>query len=357
VLTLWRRHNPARCKLRSRFHNRCSCPIWVGGSLPGTGDQRKALKTRDWREAQKIIREWEIRQQQPRLANNITLEQWRIEFLQDTTSRHLAPDTIRKYKHLFRQLEAFAKTKRLLLITDLDTAMLGAFRAGWKDGALSAAKKLERLRSIFRFAVQRDWIKTNPARELKMPRPKPNPTLPFSTEEMDRIIKAAESDARLLAFVYVMRYGGLRISDTTTLAVSSLQGGLLHLQTEKTGETVRVPLPKYVVDALRAIPHTNPNYFFWTGTSKVQAAASVWRKRLATLFTAAKVHNGHSHRFRDTFAVGLLEGGVSIENVAKLLGHESIRVTEKHYAPWVKTRQQILEREIMKVYEIGIDLD
>jgi site-specific recombinase XerD len=31
------------------------------------------------------------------------------------------------------------------------------------------AKKLERLRSIFRFAVLREWIKTNPARELKMP--------------------------------------------------------------------------------------------------------------------------------------------------------------------------------------------
>jgi integrase len=106
-----------------------------------------------------------------------------------------------------------------------------------------------------------------------------------------------------------------------------------------------------------AVKRVHPDYFFWTGQSKVQAAASVWRKRLAALFVESKVRDGHSHRFRDTFAVGLLQGGVSIENVAKLLGHASIHVTERHYAPWIKTRQQMLEREIAKVYELGTELD
>jgi integrase/recombinase XerD len=326
--------------------------------LPGTGDLRKSLNTRDWRKAQDIIRKWELDRQQPRLPQHTTVEQWREAFLQDTTARHLAADTVRKYKLLFRQLEAFAKAKQLLLVAEFDTALLGEFRATWKDAALSAAKKLERLRSVFRFAVQREWIKTNPARELKIPSPKQVPTLPFSTAEMDRIIEAATPDQRLLAFVYVMRYGGLRISDTTVLALSSLQDGdKLHLHTEKTGEPVRVPLPPYVVKELRAVKHKHPDYFFWSGSSKVQAAASVWRKRLSKLFIAAKVHGGHTHRFRDTFAVGLLQSGVSIENVAMLLGHASIHVTEKHYAPWIKTRQQMLEREIAKVYELGTELD
>jgi integrase/recombinase XerD len=150
---------------------------------------------------------------------------------------------------------------------------------------------------------------------------------------------------------------GCSVSDTTVLALSSLHDGLLHLHTEKTGEAVRVPLPRYVIEELQAVKHTHPDYFFWTGHSKAQAAASVWRKRLAKLFVDAKVHGGHTHRFRDTFAVGLLQGGVSIDNVAKLLGHASIHVTEKHYAPWIKTRQQMLEREIAKVYELGTELD
>jgi hypothetical protein len=51
----------------------------------------------------------------------------------------------------------------------------------------------------------------------------------------------------------------------------------------------------------------------------------------------------HPHRFRDTFAVELLQNGVSLEDVSKLLGHSSVKITEKHYAPWVKGRQERLE--------------
>jgi integrase/recombinase XerD len=41
-----------------------------------------------------------------------------------------------------------------------------------------------------------------------------------------------------------------------------------------------------------------------------------------------------SHRLRDTFAVDLLGKGVPLEEVSKLLGHESIKTTEQHYAKW-----------------------
>jgi site-specific recombinase XerD len=50
-----------------------------------------------------------------------------------------------------------------------------------------------------------------------------------------------------------------------------------------------------------------------------------------------------SHRLRDTFAVDLLEKGVPLEEVSKLLGHESIKTTEKSYAKWVKGRQDRLD--------------
>ncbi len=66
------------------------------------------------------------------------------------------------------------------------------------------------------------------------------------------------------------------------------------------------------------------------------------------MFEAAKVHGAHSHRFRDTFAASLLEAGVSIENVSVLLGHSSVRITERHYRPWVKTLQKKLEDEVRK---------
>ena len=44
--------------------------------------------------------------------------------------------------------------------------------------------------------------------------------------------------------------------------------------------------------------------------------------------------------------MALLEGGASIETVSILLVHQSIRVTQKHYNPWVKTRQDALDRAV-----------
>ena len=58
--------------------------------------------------------------------------------------------------------------------------------------------------------------------------------------------------------------------------------------------------------------------------------------------------NGHAHRFRDTFATALLLAGVPLERVSVSLGHASIKVTEKHYAPWVRARQEQLEADVRR---------
>jgi len=48
----------------------------------------------------------------------------------------------------------------------------------------------------------------------------------------------------------------------------------------------------------------------------------------------ARVNGAHPHRFRDSFAVALLESGASLETVSTLLEHSSIRITDRHYSPW-----------------------
>ncbi len=73
-------------------------------------------------------------------------------------------------------------------------------------------------------------------------------------------------------------------------------------------------------------------------------------KYLHSLFQLAGIKGGHAHRFRDTFAVELLLKGVPIERVSVLLGHSSVKITERHYAPWVRARQEQLEADVKRTW-------
>jgi integrase/recombinase XerD len=103
-----------------------------------------------------------------------------------------------------------------------------------------------------------------------------------------------------------------------------------------------------VLSALDALKGETP---FWTGKSKPHTVASVWSESLKNLVELAEVPGGHAHRYRHTFAVELLLAGVPIERVSILLGHSSVRMTEKHYSAWSQTRQQQAEQDVMRSWE------
>ena len=148
-----------------------------------------------------------------------------------------------------------------------------------------------------------------------------------------------------------MRWSGLAIQDAVTLERERLSDDdKLFLYRAKTGVPVQVPLPPDIAAMLRALPSDNARYFFWSGNGDPQTACKGWRRSLTRMFTVANIRKPdgtlkrcHAHMFRDTFAVELLNKGVPIDRVSLLLGHSSVKVTEKHYAPFVKEQQQQLE--------------
>jgi integrase/recombinase XerD len=149
-----------------------------------------------------------------------------------------------------------------------------------------------------------------------------------------------------------MRYSGLAIRDAVTLERDELKWerkAELHrivTDRQKTGTHVSVPIPPDVAAEVKTAMMLNDNtkYMFWnTGTGKPQTAVTNWQHDLRQVFRAAGQPDGHPHQLRDTFAVSLLDKGVPLEEVSKLLGHESIKTTEKYYAKWVKARQDRLD--------------
>jgi len=106
------------------------------------------------------------------------------------------------------------------------------------------------------------------------------------------------------------------------------------------------------VHKLTAVANENERYFFYDGTSQPKSMVKNWDRVFMKVGETADptVPNCHPHRFRDTFAVSLLLKGVSLDSVSKLLGHSSITITERHYAPWVKARQDQLESEVRRIW-------
>jgi integrase/recombinase XerD len=355
MLTIYRRHLKTCDHIGDgRRYRRCRCPIWVDGFL-GNVEIRKSLDIRDWEKAQLTIREWEAEGElkEPE-ATPITLAQAQEDFLRDAEARGLRPPTLKKYRVMLAQLTAFGEHEGRPFLSQFDLPALRRFRESWADGGISALKKLERLRAFYRFANESGWVPENFPKKLKNPKVSNPPTLPFMKDQMVAILavcpKYSGDVQRLRAFILLLRYSGMRIGDTATCARDRLNGRRLLLYMQKTSEPVFVVLPQFVVDALNSMTPISERYFFWTGEGERDTVAGNWRRTLRKVFKAAGVKNGHPHRFRDTFAVDLLLAGVPLEQVSILLGHGSIRITEKHYSPWIRDRQAQLEASLERAW-------
>jgi integrase len=182
--------------------------------------------------------------------------------------------------------------------------------------------------------------------------------MPYTRAEFQALLSACDDPRRgeseharanrrrLKSLLLVLRYSGLRISDALHLTAEKLSGGRVLLYMQKTRVPVYVPLPAWVLEQLEITPHLYGQFWWWGGRASTDCQAEIWRRRLQAAAAIAGVASPGWHRFRDTFAVEMLLAGVGIERVSVLLGHTSIRITERHYSPWVVARQQALDAEV-----------
>lgn len=344
---------------KGRAWRTCKCTVWVEGTL-GNERIQKSLDTRDWRKAQDEIHKMEMA---GKIERNESIESACKLFIEDCTARHLAGSTLKKFNGLLlskdcNSLTVFTAQRGADSIRRVDLDMLTEWRSEWKDAAITQSKKLERLRVFFRWCVARGYCDKSPAIDLKAPKVRHVPTMPFTRSEVVQLLAMAptqgfpEEGARLRAFILLCRYSGLRRTDAATMPVAKLHGNRLMLYTAKTGVPVFTVLPPAAVDALNYVPRVSEAYWFWTGQSSTETVGGNFGRAFHRLCEKCGIKGGHLHRLRDTFAVELLLAGVPIQEVSILLGHSSIRVTEKHYAPWVKSRQELLEASLAKAWMI-----
>ncbi|HEY5255957.1 MAG TPA: tyrosine-type recombinase/integrase [Acidobacteriaceae bacterium] len=379
VITIFVRH-AAECKYHGdEFSRRCKCRKHFRWSHKGK-QFRKQAGTRSWEEAEEIKRQLQDqlagRTTETRAADNVRSVSDAVStFITDKKVQGVTPGVIKRYTSELGRLSQFCERKSVYTVQGITRDLLTDFCATWETfypSSNTRSKVRERCRSFLRYCYEAKWLeRIPPLPNIKVDEP---PTMPLTAEEYERLLDAIhvvcpldrkggmqrseglteKARAKLHALMQLMRYSGLAIGDALTLQRSSLvfTDDIHRVVTsrQKTGTHVSVPIPHAVAEELLALTNVNPKYIFWSGEGLPNTVGKMWANRyIRPLFEAAGLATGRmlSHRLRDTFAVDLLEKGVPMEEVSKLLGHTSIRTTEKHYAKWVKGRQDRLDKLVI----------
>ena len=372
VITIFVRHS-ADCKyVGDEFCKRCNCKKHFRWTQNGKQFLRKA-GTRSWAEADEIKRRLE-----DELAGRVsaepaselrTLSDAIDVFKADKQNQGISGDVIGKYSRELDRLRAFAEGRNVFTVARLSRELLIDYQAEWETRYPSSNTRQmvqARLKNFLRFCYDNKWLDRVP--RLSSIKADEAPTLPLTDREYIHLLKTIPASfpdgakaTRVRGLVQLMRWSGLAIRDAVTLRRDELihdkAKKVYRIVTarQKTGTHVSVPIPPTVAKEVLAVMNGNKDYVFWsTGNGKEQSAVTNWQHDLRQLFRDAGITsagNMLSHRLRDTFAVDLLEKGVPLEEVSKLLGHESIKTTERHYAKWVKARQDRLDSLVIGTWK------
>lgn len=417
----------------------CSCTIYAEGTLVNGGSKNyirpHSTDKRLWDEAETVRANWlkwgdtkppAVAEPEDEAGTLVTVQAAVKAFLV-VKDNQLDGGTIKKPRHddvkrfLNHRLIPYATiTKRFQFIGEMDNETVWAeFRKSWKNrrhhtlndplAPGTIATTISNLREFLKYCVRREWLSDNYASEEygMTASTTVKPKEPFSEDELSYIYRAAseiktgvginktlihQSVKETQAFIWTLRYTGLRISDVTVLEISQLQdfhhGGYTHavwanpMKTEDSRDEnfVHIPIPSETLQshpnlakALSELAKTpkQGRYFFKAGTGEDKTARGSWQRRLAATFKRAEAlmeadglpmrngtHFGSKlktpehptpHKFRHTFAATMLQGGASLRLVARYLG-DTEETVRKHYSKFCTQEQAQAATGLMDAY-------
>lgn len=388
---------------RAKGWKRCDCDVHVSGTLAGRY-ARKSTGTADWDEARLVVDRLERAGSwtaeatpappapeptgtpapaltappaaaaaptpapaKPRCAITDALQ----VFVTHKIASGIKPATIRPYRTFKKQVSRFAAEKGYQMIDEFTALDIDLFWATWKLGPRAKGNRLTTLRGFFRFCVYRKWLIESPVSpDIKPPvgASLPANKAPFTDDELDRILAACDglhvawknetgdgewTGDDLKDLIWLMIHTGYRISDATFFDITRLLGNQIFIRATKNGADVFAYLPNWLCARLRArAARCGPRPFLVGRSRRLESVTNTWRRRLAKAFAIAGPFEEPAtpHRFRHTFARLLLQKGVSVRDVADLLGDDEATV-RRHYARWVPERQDRLTQILKAALE------
>lgn len=234
--------------------------------------------------------------------------------------------------------------------TDMGVSDLRLFLAYEKQRGVSN-RTLENTRAnlsaFFQWMHQEDIIAKNPCMNIQPIKYTDKVRLPFSQVEIDALRFACKTPKER-ALIEFLLATGVRVSELANMDVTDVDFNSLSVHVkhgkgakERTvymSDLARTHLQNYLLN--RGV---FGNCLFYNKKKERLNAGGI-RHILNEIAKRAAVENVHPHRFRRTFATGLSNRGMELQEIQKLLGHSNINTTleyvytsdEKVHASYLK---------------------
>jgi len=264
-------------------------------------------------------------------------------FKDDLANKGRSESTILAYAKDIEQLLNFLSQQRgVSEISKVSLEDLMAFKKLLEKEnytAKSISRKINSIRTFFRFLENQDIIKDNPAERLAHPKFEIKPPRVLSQMEYRALRDVARVDTRLFSIVELLLQTGIRISELANLKLDDIKTDpktgirYLYIEAKNSHPSRKVPLNASAYNAIQEYikirPESELDYLFVTKTGQPLLVRNI-RTTIDRAFEKAGIKNAKVNDLRNTFIAHHLANGVSLVTVSKLVGHKRLSTTEKY---------------------------
>lgn len=244
--------------------------------------------------------------------------------------------TISQYKLRISQLLTFLNKD----VSEMTVYDLRYFLASYEKVRKISRSTLDgmrkEIRAFFSWLMAEGHIKSNPAIGLKPVKTEKTIKKAFTVVELEKLHNACET-LRDLALIEVLYSTGARVSEIQNLNITDVNFLTQEIKVLGKGNKERIvyisdKCAMYLKTYLDSRTDNNPALFVSLRSDKKRFMKPGIECRLRKLGVVAGVENVHPHRCRRTMATHLIDRGCNIQDVQKILGHNSISTTQIYYA-------------------------
>jgi len=260
-----------------------------------------------------------------------------IEAFVETKAAVLSPHTMQDYGLTFRRFCEFLETPDTRLIHEVTAKDIRAFLDTIPGSKKNRKNAHIALGSLWSFAIEEGFTGDHTARKVQVAKPDIRAIIPFSREEVQRLLDAARFSGRdklrNVAIVKTLIDSGVRASELCGLKFEDLEGEYIRVMGKGRKER-RVPISAPVMAAIMEYAQTRPpgkrNAPVFLSETGAQLNRDSLRLLINRLADRAHVNNAHPHKFRHTFAINYVMNGGDAYSLQMILGHSTMDMVKRY---------------------------